>query len=479
MKINKFYILCLFVTIFLLSSCSNKTEWVSTTEKASWQNEKSLHIVDSKTTPDTEIFPDSALQTIDGFGACFNELGWTSLMELRENDRQGIFNELFSPGVGAGFNICRMPLGANDFSRDWYSYDETEGDFEMKNFSISHDLETLVPFIKEAQKYYPGLKIWASPWSPPSWMKYNKHYACHMIWPGVDAKYDNHLPVDKQGREGANSFIQDSVYFKAYALYFSKFVESYKSQGITVSMIMPQNEFNSCQPFPSCIWTSASLASFVGKYLGPAMTKQNIDIMFGTVERPAEALVDTLLNDPIAGKYIKGVGFQWAGKGAIAGIHKKYPDLKLYQSEQECGDGKNDWKYCNYTWTLIKHYLNSGANTYMYWNLSLLNGGVSRWGWTQNSLITVDAAKKTFQYNHEYYLLKHLSHYVQPGAKLLRITGRFKNLLAFRNPDQSIILVVQNDSPKDVSTTFKIGEKSISADLKGGSFNTILLNKGF
>ena len=298
-----------------------------------------------------------------------------------------------------------------------------------------------------------------------------------MIWPGLDAKYDNHLPIDKQGREGVNSFIQDSAYFKAYALYFSKFVESYKSQGIPVSMIMPQNEFNSCQPFPSCIWTSASPASFVGKYLSPAMNKHNVDIMFGTVERPAEALVDTLLNNTYARKYIKGVGFQWAGKGAIEGIHKRYPDLKLYQSEQECGDGKNDWKYCNYTWTLIKHYLNSGTNAYMYWNLSLLKGGVSRWGWTQNSLVTVDAANKTFQYNHEYYLIKHLSHYVQPGAKLLRIKGRFQNLLAFRNPDHSIVVVVQNDSDKEFSLTFKIGDKSITALLKGESFNTIVFKK--
>ncbi len=474
MKISTLFLI---FSLFFLWSCSTKTEWVSTTEKAPWHNEKNLQVSNSKTTPDVEVFPDSTLQTIDGFGACFNELGWTSLQELGENDRQRIFSELFSPGVGAGFNICRMPLGANDFSRDWYSYDETEGDFELKNFSVNHDLETLVPFIKAAQKEYPGLKIWASPWSPPSWMKYNKHYACHMIWPGLDAKFDNHLSPDKQGREGVNSFIQDTSYFKAYSLYFSKFIESYKSQGITISAVMPQNEFNSCQPFPSCIWTAASLATFVGKYLGPAMNKQNVEIMFGTVERPAEALVDTLLNDPNAGKYIKGVGFQWAGKGAIGGIHTRYPGLKLYQSEQECGDGKNDWKYCNYTWSLMKHYLNSGANAYMYWNLSLLKGGVSRWGWTQNSLITVDATGKTFQYNHEYYLIKHLSHYVQPGAKLLRVKGKFQNLLAFRNPDQSIVVVVQNDSPGDVSVTFRIGDKSITAPLKGESFNSIVLNK--
>ena len=95
---------------------------------------------------------------------------------------------------------------------------------------------------------------------------------------------------------------------------------------------MPQNEFNSAQIFPSCCWTSASLANFIGNYLGPAMQVQGVDIMFGTMERANESLVDTVLTDPASGKYVKGVGFQWAGKGAIAGIHKRYPGLKLYQT---------------------------------------------------------------------------------------------------------------------------------------------------
>ena len=310
-------------------------------------------------------------------------------------------------------------------------------------------------------------------------MKWNKHYACHTIYKGMDAKFDNHLTPDKQGLEGTNMFIQDSIYFKAYALYFSKFIDAYNNQGITISTIMPQNEFNSCQIFPSCTWTSAGLTTFIGKYLGPVMDKQHVEIMFGTMERPTEALVDTILNDRYAGKYIQGVGFQWAGKKAIEGIHKRYPGLKLYQSEQECGDGKNDWEYCKYAWTLMKHYLNNGANAYMYWNLSLLKGGVSRWGWKQNSLITVDSVTKSFQYNHEYYLMKHVSHFVKPGAKLLRTKGKFNNLLAFKNPDESIVIVIQNDKDKAEPIAIKIGDKTIVATTQENSFNTILLKKNF
>jgi hypothetical protein len=87
------------------------------------------------------------------------------------------------------------------------------------------------------------------------------------------------------------------------------------------------------------------------------------------------------------------------------------------QTEQECGDGRNDWRYCRYAWTLVKHYLRNGANVYLYWNISLRKGGVSRWGWAQNSLVTVDSDARTYAYTHEYYLMEHLSHFVRPGAR--------------------------------------------------------------
>jgi glucosylceramidase len=143
------------------------------------------------------------------------------------------------------------------------------------------------------------------------------------------------------------------------------------------------------------------------------MQKLKVDVFFGTMERPNETLVELSLRDPKAGKYVKGVGFQWAGKRAIPFLHHQYPELTLYQTEQECGDGKNDWRYCRYVWTLMKHYLGNGASVYDYWNISLKQGGISRWGWAQNSLVTVDRESKTFRYNFEYYLLKHLSHFVR------------------------------------------------------------------
>jgi glucosylceramidase len=460
--------------VFSLNA-QKKVEWISTTEASQWMSVKGLTTLPVSGKSDIEILLDKPLQTIEGFGACFNELGWTSLNSLDNSDRESILKELFAPGVGGNFTICRMPVAANDFARDWYSYNETEGDFEMKNFSIANDLQTLVPFIKNAKQYNPALKIWASPWSPPSWMKWNKHYACSRTWPGMDIRFQNGLDTLKQGREGADLFIQKEEYFEAYALYFSKFIKAYHKQGIDIFAIMPQNEFNSCQLFPACTWTAAGLAKFIGSYLGPAMDKENVQIMFGTMERPKIALVDTIINDPLAGKYIKGIGFQWAGKDAIADAHQKYPDIRLFQTEQECGDGKNDWAYCCYAWTLMKHYLDNGANAYMYWNLSLDKDGYSRWGWRQNSLVSVDILKKTFIYNFEYYLLKHVSHFVMPGARLMATNDTTANVLAFVNPDKSFVVVVRNNEKGDKKITLKIGNVAISPLLKADSFNTFVI----
>ncbi len=113
---------------------------------------KALKTVKTEAKSDVPISSNAQLQTIEGFGGCFNELGWTSLNSLAASDKEDIFKELFALGKGANFTVSRMPVRANDFSRDWYSHDETEGDFELKNFSIRNDSETLIPFIHHASK---------------------------------------------------------------------------------------------------------------------------------------------------------------------------------------------------------------------------------------------------------------------------------------------------------------------------------------
>lgn len=253
-----------------LTACSKKvylTEWVSTTETTPWKTQDTKTISTTKSAATVAIYGDKPLQKIDGFGSCFNELGWTSLSQLSVTDRDAIMKELYEPNTGANFTVARMPIGANDFSRDWYSYDETDFDYNLDNFSIANDKETLIPFIKAAEKYNPKLNLWASPWSPPQWMKYNKHYALNKV-PDMIKNAENDIEHSQIGKEGQDMFIQTDRYFASYALYFKKFIEAYKAEDIKIGMVMPQNEFNSAQWYPSCTWTPEGLSKFIA-HLGP------------------------------------------------------------------------------------------------------------------------------------------------------------------------------------------------------------------
>src|ERR1700761_392473 len=152
----------------------NDPKWACTvtTESSAWQKAvvyKPAFSFEALNLNITKPALDAATKSpaMEGFGACFNELGWTSLSALSESDRDAVMSELFDPHAGARFSYCRMPIGANDYAREAYSYDETDGDFTMQHFSIGHDMDTLVPFIQAAKKHQPALKLWASPWSPP------------------------------------------------------------------------------------------------------------------------------------------------------------------------------------------------------------------------------------------------------------------------------------------------------------------------
>ena len=468
------HLLLLLLVGMLFFSCKKQAlvnEWVSSTYTNQWQT--MIQTEETTSTPGiaVRINTKNTRHRIEGFGACFNELGWNSLGKLSQSDRDFILKELFAPVIGANFTVCRLPIGANDFSIDWYSYDEVEGDFKLQHFSIENDEQTLIPFIKAALSQNPSIKLWSSPWSPPTWMKRNKHYAMRTPNPNWESA-TNGLPEDRQGREGTDMFIMDDRYLQTYASYFGKYIDEYKMKGIDISMVMPQNEFNSDQIFPSCCWTAAGLTRFI-HFLGPEMEKRNVDLYFGTMERANSALVDSVLTDSLAGRYIKGVGFQWAGKDALPVVHQKYPNLALYQTEQECGDGQNDWKGACHSWELMKHYLRNGVQTYEYWNISLEKGGISRWGWRQNSLVVVDDSTKTYHFTPEYYLMKHISHYVQPGALFLQINeDSYHDALAFVNPDKSVIVVAANQTDQPIEIQLEIDGKSEQVKMQPQSFHT-------
>ena len=451
-----------------------RVRMVATTEAEPWLSKRVYKPAFTWDTLNLNLDPTQlrpGAKPIEGFGACFNELGWTSLATLSETDRESILQELFDPAAGARFSYCRAPIGANDFATEAYSYNESDGDFAMKNFSITHDEKTLVPFIQAALRYQPKLKLWASPWSPPSWMKRNHFYAEANAYPGMK---DNGIRPDQIGHEGEDMFIQDPMYFEAYARYFGRYIDAYRARGIAVNMVMPQNEFNSAQNFPSCTWTAEGLTRFL-RYLCPEMEKRGIEVFFGTLERGNPKLLETAMADPVVSRSIKGVGVQWAGKNALPELHREYPAMAVYQSEQECGDGTNSWSYSGYCWQLMKHYFGSGARGYMYWNISLNQGSKSTWGWAQNSLVTVDAAAKTFRYTHDFYLLKHLTHFVEVGARTIEVTGTCDDALGFLNPDKKVVLLVRNTLRREQLVEVHVAGRSLALKLAPDSISTLAL----
>ncbi|HHV11926.1 MAG TPA: glycosyl hydrolase, partial [Clostridiales bacterium] len=155
-------------------------------------------------------------QKMNGFGGCFNEQGYGALDCLEQAEQEKLLEELFAPGEnGCNLTLCRMPIGANDYSFDWYSLNETPGDYEMKHFSLERDRKALIPYIRRAQAYQPGLKLFASPWSPPVWMK--------------------NPPVYNWGK-----LIKTEENLGAYALYFRRFIEEYEKENIHIDQVHVQ-----------------------------------------------------------------------------------------------------------------------------------------------------------------------------------------------------------------------------------------------
>lgn len=489
----------------ILAGCQSDieiSEWTISTRDAYFQSNP-IEILPSASADARTIVinPQETAQTLKGFGTCFNELGWASLKVLNEEELQTIFSELFEPGKGANLNRGRMSMGANDFSIDYYSPAETPGDFELRDFSIERDKQNIIPMAKWAMQYCPDFYWFVSPWCPPRWMKKTGHYAERAVTPEMAEMIAQYMTISKtegilddgplafrsiptandavpgeEGKEGVTGFIMEPEYLDAYARLFGKFVDAYRAEGVNIQMAMPQNEHNSDQGFPSCCWTAADLNTFVGKYLGPEMEKHNVEVYFGTEERPNPMLVDTLLQDAESSRYIKGVAFQWAGKDALPTIHQNYPELDYVMSEQECGNGLNNWEGAMHSWDLQRHYLSHGVTQYYYWNTSLYQDKPSRWGWHQNSLITVNEEDHSWTYTPEYYELKHLSHYALPGAKRLLLNGStYEDMLGFVNPDGSVALIVANQTEEPSEVSIQLNGQTLAVALQPNSLNTLVL----
>lgn len=425
-----------------------RIQWVSSSKDRIWQHA----VVQSADGERPNLYLTGTVeQTVRGFGGCFNELGWRALARLAEADRRAVMRSLFDPKDGCGFSFCRIPIGASDFALSWYSLNESEGDYEMRHFSLERDRQYLLPYIRAAQAIRPDLQFFASPWSPPTWFKTP--------------------PVYNYGR-----LREDDQTLRAYALYLLKFVLAYQAEGVPVVQLHPQNEVVADQKFPSCVWEPRQLARFIGQYLGPLFSESgaDCDIWLGTINsNDYHAWADTILSDEQARAFIKGVGYQYAGQTAVQRTHMSWPELELMQTEAECGSSANSWDEAMDQFKLMQHYFSNGVSSFIYWNMVLPSGGVSTWGWEQNSLISVDEETCTIQYQPEYALMRHFGQWVQPGAKRIGLSGPMTaNALAFINPDGTHVVVAANPHAVQRALVVETSGLMFSAQMAPQSIHT-------
>lgn len=433
-----------------MSDIPSRIRWISTTPEHAWQ-EQAMPAAASAQPANLQL-AGTRHQTWQGFGGCFNELGWITLSALDEPARRQIISALFDPQTGCRFNLCRLPIGASDYAAEWYSHDETDGDFALNHFNIGRDRGYLIPYIKSALQLRPDLKLFASPWSPPTWLKFPKAY-------------------------NYGTLIWKKEYLETYARYFLKFVQAYRAEGITINQVHVQNEPVADQKFPSCVWTGAQMRDFIRDYIGPLFRAEQPDcaVWLGTLNTDDyDGFPNLVLSDPLAREFVGGVGYQWAGKGAVQRSYEGWPEVPLMQTENECGEGENSWEYARYVFGLLRHYISNGVEAYVYWNMVLQPGGLSTWGWHQNAMITVDPATGEVTYNPEFYVMKHFAHFVAPGATRLGLSGSWTaNAVAFANPDNSTVVVIGNPFNESRPLTFASAAGKVTVTLAPYSFNTL------
>lgn len=483
-------------------AAAQKVQCYSSSDNDFWNESKTHLSAKAVSEPVMTITGDEHGHKFHHWGTTFNELDWDAFLALGRDDQDKIMRDLFSPDGDLKLTRGRISMNCNDYGRSWYSCDEVQGDLELRYFNIERDKRGIIPLIRAAQKYNPGLSFWASPWSPPSWMKINNDY------PVVSSRHNNADPhidyllfgsvegIDEDEmkflgeRNGQfprrlatqDYFIQDPRYLQAYANYFCKFIDAYAEQGVHIDMIIYQNEAYSYTPYPGCAWTAEGTVRFNRDYLAPTLRQKHPDVRLylGTFNTNRRDHVEKILSDSLLRESIDGLAFQWEGREILPAIREQYPDFNYICSESECGNGDMDWKAGEHTFFLISDNIGRGCNEWYNWNFLLPKGGMSPWGWKQNALIELNPDTRTYRYTPEYYAVKHFSNVLAPGAEIIGYTPRTEDgvqIIAARNPDGRLLLIGSNGSDAVRAISVKVGNRYLNAELKPHSFYTYVINR--
>lgn len=395
-------------------------------------------------------------QSIDGFGFSLTGGSALNLMKMKVSSRAALLKELFATDqANIGTSYLRISLGASDLDEKVFSYNDLpagETDPELKKFDLGYDKRYLIPVLKEILRINPAIRIMASPWSPPVWMKNNK-----------DTRGGNLL----------------KEWYPVYAQYFIKYITAMKQQGIRIDAVTVQNEPLHPGNNPSLQMLAPDQAEFVRDHLGPAFAKAGIKtkiiIYDHNADRPDYPI--SILNDAAAKKYIDGSAFHLYGGTveAISTVHKVHPDKNLYFTEQWVGAPGN--YQADISWHVENLVIGATRNwckTVLEWNLAsdtAYRPFTDRGGCTSClGAVTIDQAHDQVKRNPAYYIIAHAAKFARPGS--VRIASNLVDGLpnvAFKTPAGKYVLVVQNKQDTARSFTIRCNNQFADVVVPAGS----------
>ena len=387
---------------------------------------------------------------LSGIGGAFNEQGGEAFMSLPEASRKALAEALFNPATGSGFSLCRTAVGSSDFGLSAYSYSETPEDYNMEHFSVERDTKSVIPFILAAQAENPDLVMFASPWSPPGWMK-------------VSGKMDG----GKASPE-TNILRATPEIYQAYALYFSKYIQAYAQNGINIHRLVVQNETDMNPPYPGCDMKPEEMANLISNYIQPQFAKDgiNTEVWAGSFRGKRSDAQNFMklenANDAV------GLGLQYCPQFVLKELRENYPDLKMMHTEGRCENGNNSMVQARKRFGEMASWINMGCENYCFWNMVLNETSTSGWDWKQNSLVNIDRNTGKVTYNPDYAPVSLLSRYIRPGDQALKVETKKGAALAIRNSER-LVVFLQNNAKAPATRYIQIEGKTYSAEVPAQS----------
>jgi glucosylceramidase len=435
--------------------------WLTTADQSVlFQKQKNVFSFKSETNNLPTILVDttSTYQTVDGFGYTLTGGSASVLNKMNALNKEAILKELFGHGVNdMGVNYLRISMGASDLDAAVFSYNDlpvSQTDTNLSQFNLSHDTVDVIPILKKIKAINPAIKIIATPWSAPVWMKDN-------------------------GKSMGGSLLQK--YYRVYANYFVKYIQAMQTNGIAINAITIQNEPENKGNNPSMIMTALQQTDFIKNYLGPAFKTANnttkIIIWDHNCDNPTYPI--TILNDADAKQYIDGAAFHLYGGdvSALSTVKAAHPDKNVYFTEQWTSstgsfDGDLNWHIKN----VIIGSMRNWSKTALEWNLAndSLYGPHTPGGCTQCKGALTITANSCIK-NVSYYIIAHASKFIPSGS--VRV---YSNLLAnlpnvvFITPQHKKVMIVLNENNNKAAFNIKYNEKLASITLPANSVGTIV-----